>query len=181
MESSTGVQAHDPLGPARLSHDDQVMDSARGAVVEWLLQGDAAIRWQALADVVSAPAEVVQRERSKTATSGWGRRLLEHQDARGTWAGGLYSPKWTSTTYTLALLRRLGLPSDNSAARRGAQVPLDEGKWVDGGIVFWKTSKPGLDLAVVGMVVTLASYFGLEDDRVHEMVHLEQAHFGTTR
>ncbi len=141
-----------------------------------MLKGDAAIRWQTLADVISAPAGEVQRERSKIATSGWGRRLLEQQDPHGTWAGGLYSPKWTSTTYTLALLRRLGLPPDNAAARRGAQVLLEEGDWVDGGIVFWKTSSPTSDLAVVGIVLAIASYFGSVDDRLREMVRLLGRH-----
>ena len=40
----------------------------------------------------------------------------------GTWAKALYSPKWTSTTYTLLLLRHLGLPHDNPQARRGCEL-----------------------------------------------------------
>jgi hypothetical protein len=44
-----------------------------------------------------------------------GARLLTRQDPEGTWAGslssdgGLYSPKWTSTTYTMLMLRDFGL------------------------------------------------------------------------
>ena len=140
------------------------------------MEGDPARRWQTLADLVSAPAETVQRERSATATSGWGKHLLEQQDPHGTWAGGLYSPKWTSTTYTLALLRRLGLPPDNKVARRGVHALLDGGDWVDGGIVFWKASTPTLDLAVVGIVVAIASYFWPEDDRVRELVRVLRRH-----
>ena len=87
--------------------------------LRWLLDGDAAIRWQTKRDLLDAPPAEVDAERSLVATTGWGRSLLRHQDGSGRWAGGLYSPKWTSTTYTLLLLRRCGLGPDHSAARRG--------------------------------------------------------------
>ena len=73
--------------------------------IEWLLGGDPAIRWQVKRDLLDAPAGDVDAERARVATGGWGKRLLDHQDPSGTWAGGLYGPKWTSTTYTLRLLR----------------------------------------------------------------------------
>jgi len=41
-----------------------------------------------------------KREQRKVGTEGWGSRLLALQDADGRWAGGVYTPKWTSTTYT---------------------------------------------------------------------------------
>ena|SRR5438046_5319890 len=67
--------------------------------IQWLLDGDPAIRWQTLRDLVGAPESSVERERSKVAREGWGARLLARQDREGTWAGGLssdgglYSPK----------------------------------------------------------------------------------------
>jgi hypothetical protein len=88
--------------------------------IEWLLDGDAAVRWQVARDLLDAPDDVVAEERARVATTGWGARLLAHQDPEGSWAHGLYSPKWTSTTYTLLLLRQLGLPGDDPRARRGA-------------------------------------------------------------
>src|SRR2546422_6385194 len=87
--------------------------------IQWLLEGDPAIRWQALRDLVEVSERTVQRERSKVARAGWGARLLGKQDPAGTWAGGqssdggLYWPKWTSTTYSMLLLRDLGLPANN--------------------------------------------------------------------
>jgi hypothetical protein len=75
--------------------------------VEWLLEGDASIRWQALRDLVGASHGVVERERAKVARGGWGARLLAKQNREGRWAngkssdGGLYGPKWISTTYTI--------------------------------------------------------------------------------
>src|SRR6266536_3445395 len=77
------------------------------AAIRWLLEGDPAIRWQALRDLVGAAERTVDRERKRVARDGWGARLLARQDAAGTWAAGrsadsgLYTPKWTSTTYTM--------------------------------------------------------------------------------
>src|SRR5262245_40603839 len=87
-----------------------------GTVTRWLLAGDPAIRWQALRDIVGATQTSLQRERQRVAREGWGARLLAKQDPQGTSAGGqssdggLYHPKWTSTTYTMLLLRDFGLP-----------------------------------------------------------------------
>ncbi|HKJ67294.1 MAG TPA: squalene cyclase, partial [bacterium] len=79
-------------------------------VIAWLLDGDPAIRWQTRRDLLSADEAEWQHERGNVATEGWGARLLALQDDAGTWAKGLYSPKWISTTYTMMLLRRMGLP-----------------------------------------------------------------------
>ena len=45
-------------------------------VLDWVLEGDPSIRWQALRDLADAPAEVVAAERARVATEGWGARLL---------------------------------------------------------------------------------------------------------
>ncbi len=69
-------------------------------VIEWLVAGDPAIRWQALRDLAGAAERTVEHERRKVARDGWGAHLLAKQDREGTWArrlgsdGGLYSPKW---------------------------------------------------------------------------------------
>lgn len=138
------------------------------SVVDWLLQGDPAIRWQVIRDLLDGPAAEVAEERARVGTEGWGRQLLARQDPSGTWGNGLYSPKWTSTTYTLLLLRRLGLPPDNAAARRGAQCLFDKGEWLDGGVIFWK--RRIIDVAVLGLVLSIAAYFRLAAPRLAEMV-----------
>src|SRR5437879_6360806 len=97
---------------------------ATDRVIPWLLEGDPAIRWQTMRDLVGAAERAVERERATVARAGWGARLLARQDPGGTWAGGrspqagLYSPKWTSTTYTMLLLRDLGLPANNRQAHQ---------------------------------------------------------------
>jgi hypothetical protein len=107
-------------------------------VSQWLLDGDPAIRWQVLRDVVGAAETAVAQARQKVAREGWGARLLALQDPEGTWAGGLssdgglYSPKWISTTYTMLLLRDLGLPATNRKARTACTILLDKGLQRDG-------------------------------------------------
>src|SRR5437667_11749244 len=117
--------------------------------IQWLLDGDPAIRWQALRDLVGAAERIVERERRKVARDGWAARLLARQDPEGTWAaglssdGGLYSPKWTSTTYTMLMLRDFGLPAGNRQARRACMLLLDEGFQRDGGINYGIWGKSG--------------------------------------
>lgn len=40
--------------------------------IQWLLDGDPAIRWQTLRDLVGAPERAYERERRKVARQGWG-------------------------------------------------------------------------------------------------------------
>src|SRR3954467_12266363 len=96
-------------------------------VLDWLLDSDPAIRWQALRDLTDAPEDVVAAERARVATEGWGARLLARRDPAGQGAGGGALPAagwsgdggqpWTSTLPTLVLLRDLGLDPNSAAAR----------------------------------------------------------------
>ena len=133
--------------------------------VRWLLHGDPAIRWQTRRDLLdAAPAEVVA-ERALVATTGWGRTLLDCQDRSGTWACGLYSPKWTSTTYTLLLLRHYGLAPGHPAALRAVEQIWDGARYFGGGL----TSAGSIDApeaCVTSMYLALARYFRFDDARV---------------
>ena len=77
--------------------------------IEWLMAGDPSVRWQVMRDLLGRPEDQVAVERARVATEGWGARLLAAQDPDGGWAGALYSPKWTPTTYTPPLLERPAL------------------------------------------------------------------------
>src|SRR5262249_57706149 len=131
--------------------------------IQWLLEGDPAIRWQTLRDLVGAGERTIERERSQVAREGWGARLLARQDRQGTWAsgqssdGGLYSPKWSSTTYTMLLLRDFGLPANNRQARRACKLLLDEGFQRDGGINYgiWAKWAGKSETCVTGMVLSI--------------------------
>ena len=79
-------------------------------LIPWLMDGDPAIRWQTLRDLKGASAQRWQAEQLRTLTEGWGARFLSLQAPDGSWGGGIYSPKWISTTYTLLTLVSLGIP-----------------------------------------------------------------------
>src|SRR3954468_3097427 len=61
-------------------------------VVQWLLQGDPAIRWQVLRDLVNASETEVATERARVEHEGWGARLLALRARDGLWANGAYVP-----------------------------------------------------------------------------------------
>jgi hypothetical protein len=85
---------------------------SRAEVVGWLLEGDPAIRWQALRDLTDAPAHEVAVERARVAREGWGAGLLGLQRPDGTWGGTAWNPGWDSTMHVLWLLRQLGIDPD---------------------------------------------------------------------
>ncbi len=142
--------------------------------IEWLLEGDPAIRWQTLGDLVGADKHSAERERSKVARGGWGARLLAKQHRDGVWAngqsshGGLYLPKWTSTTYTMLQLRDFGLPASNRQARRACAQLLERGFRRDGGINYgtWAEWTARGETCVTGMVLSILSYFEHDDERL---------------
>jgi hypothetical protein len=131
-------------------------------VVDWLLAGDPSIRWQVLEGLLNAPAAEVEAERARVAREGWGAQLLTQQDPEGTWAQGLYSPKWVSTTYTMLLLRDLGLPADHPQAYAACGVMLDAavGPRSRGGIG-WAS-----ETCIAGLVLSILSAFKVDDDRL---------------
>ncbi len=139
------------------------------SVIDWLMEGDAAIRWQTLRDLLGASQAEWQAERQRTLDSGWGAQLLALQDAAGTWAEALYAPKWTSTTYTLLALIDIGLPPECAAARHGARLLLDRmlGETCDAAFALRLKDS---DRCIVGMLLQIAVYFGIDDDRVEAIV-----------
>jgi hypothetical protein len=76
-----------------------------------------------------------------------------------TWGGGVYSPKWTSTTYTLLHLLWLGLPPRHPAALRGC-----ERLWV------WQARWRVPETCVVSILVRLTSYHGYEAAHLDDLV-----------
>src|SRR5919201_2211013 len=145
-----------------------------GVAIQWLLAGDPAIRWHTLRDLVGAVERTVEQERRRIAREGWGARLLARQDPEGTWAGGLssdgglYSPKWISTTYTMLMLRDFGLPSTSRQARKACRLLLDRGLQRDGGISYgtWAKWTRRSETCITGMVLSILSYFEYDDDRL---------------
>lgn len=142
--------------------------SDNNKLINWLMQGDPAIRWQTMRDLMEADGAAVEAERKQVALQGWGARLLALQDEQGKWCGGLYTPKWISTTYTMLLLRYMGLPADIRQAQQACRLLLDNGFYRDGGINYFSSLKHS-ETCVTGMILSLLAYFHFEDQRLEQL------------
>jgi hypothetical protein len=148
-------------------------------VVEWILDSDPSIRWQVMRDLTDEPDDVVAAERSRVASEGWGARLLGLQAPDGQWGGGTYRPYWTSTYFTLLLLRDLGVDPTGEEARRAAALVRAKVTWQ--GMLPEDAAWHGrrffsgeVEPCINGMVLALGAYFGESSEEVLERLLDEQ-------
>jgi hypothetical protein len=140
--------------------------------LNWLLEADPAVVWQVQRDLLDEPAAVYETTRQRMITEGWTARFLSLQDPEGTWANGLYTPKWQSTTYTMLTLRRLGLPHQHSQAQKACQQLLDGGFMPDSGIHYTRNPKiQHSETCITGMVLSVLAYFRYPDERLHSIAN----------
>lgn len=125
------------------------------------MEGDPAIRWQAERDLLDSPASTWSATQERIADEGWGARLLAERSPSGRWAGGLYGPKWKSTTYTLLQLWRMGLSRSHPDAVASTELLLDKPVWQFG---------VGRDECVAGFALALSSWFTIDDERREALV-----------
>jgi len=148
------------------------------AVVEYLLAGDPAIRWQVLRDLVGAPPEEVATERARVATEGWGARLLALQGEDGLWDGGTYRPgwadetraffdAWTPTHFTLQALMEYGVDPDAPAVVAALDRVRENARWdYDGSPYFDGEVEPCIN----GTALAVAAYFRQPGTRIVERI-----------
>ena len=84
---------------------------------------------------------------------------------------GTYNPKWISTTYTLLLLRDMGLDPASDQARRAVALVRDNSKWDEGGQDYFDGE---VEPCINGMAVALGAYFGQNVDGIVERLLGEQ-------
>lgn len=148
-------------------------------MVGWLLESDPAIRWQVMRDLTNTPADAIASERARVATEGWGARLLALQREDGHWSvdpptfesaaaedwwrsmpperRGTLFPAWTSTTWTLHLLRAFGIDPASVGARRAAARVKQNCRWEHDGEPFFDGE---VEPCINGRTVALGAYFG---------------------
>lgn len=148
-------------------------------VIEWLMDSDAAIRWQVMRDLTDAPAEDIAAERARVASEGWGARLLALQRPDGQWESGAPTfdsaeeenwwrslpaarrgtlfPQWTSTTWSLNLLKDFGLDPRSEPARRAVQLVRDHCQWEHDGEPFFAGE---VEPCINGRALALGAYYG---------------------
>ena len=128
--------------------------------LEWLLDADPAIRWQAMRDLTDAPAEQVATERARVATEGWGARLLALRPDGGLWDLGTPDTEWASLL-ALLLLCDMGLDPSSQAARKAIGIVRKNATWHSRGPWHGTPLFAGeVEPCINGRVVTVGSYFG---------------------
>ncbi|QTX03805.1 hypothetical protein [Agromyces archimandritae] len=146
--------------------------------VAWLLEAeDPSIRWQAMRDLGGSPPAEVAAERAKVATEGWGARLLALQPADGCWGGDVYGENGDrrSVTWTLHLLRRLGIDPAQAPVREAVERVRTGVHWreQEGGLPYFEGE---VEACINGGVLALGAYFGVLDgaDRLIDVLLSEQ-------
>ena len=162
-------------------------------VMDWLLEGDPALRWQVLRDLTDAPDGEVAAERARIATEGAGAQILAQQAADGTWGGLAWNPGFNSTMHALWLLWNLGLDPASPQAQQAVGRVRDQ--------VTWRGSGPEecddnpyfvgeIEPCINGQVAAAGAYFGQDVHALIQRLLGEQladggwnceAEFGSTR
>ena len=135
--------------------------------VDWLLDSDPAIRWQAMRDLTDASASALATERGRVAREGLGSEILARQESDGSWRRA-HAPVWLPTLFTLLLLRATGVgrtePAVESAvARLESSLRWDDraGWWdlrpTEFGAPFFEGE---VEPCINGGVLALGAYFG---------------------
>jgi hypothetical protein len=136
--------------------------------IDWLLDSDPAIRWQAMRDLTAASPAEMAAERARIPGKGLGAEILAHQESDGSWRRA-DAPVWLPTLFTLLLLRPTGVdpaePAVESAvARLEAALRWDDqaGYWELRGAEFGATPffEGEEEPCINGGVLALGAYFG---------------------
>jgi hypothetical protein len=146
-------------------------------VIDWLLEGDPAIRWQVLRDLTDASPDEVAAERARVAREGWGARLLALEGTDGLWDGGACFPAnyrgdepgqpWTATMHTLQTLQIFGLDPSSEAARRAIPLVAEHGHWEHAGQRYFDGE---VEPCINGRTIESGAYFGVNVGAIVERV-----------
>jgi len=138
-------------------------------VIEWLLDGDPAIRWQVLNDLERADPDDVTAERARVEHGGWGARLLAFEGSDGLWDGGACFPSdyrggeagqpWTATMHALQTLQIFGLDPASESARRAGSLVAQNGRWEHDGQRYFEGE---VEPCINGRTIETGVYFGLD-------------------
>jgi hypothetical protein len=150
----------------------QISKTDDSAVVDWLLESDPAIKWQAMRDLLNKPESEWAAERKKVEFEGWGAKLLSLQGEDGQWDGGSFSPAdytlekfkqegqpWTATYPTLNRLRELGFDPSSERAKRTVELIRKNCRWDHDGQPYWDGE---VEECINGQTVATGAYLGVD-------------------
>ena len=136
--------------------------------LDWLLDSDPAIRWQAMRDLTAGSPAQVAAERARIPHEGLGAEILSCQEAEGSWRR-TDDPVWLATLFTLLLLRATGVDHADPAVE-SAVARLEGSLGWDDRTGYWELRKPEVgtkaffdgevEPCINGGVLALGGFFG---------------------
>jgi len=159
--------------------------------VDWLLDSDPAIGWQVMRDLTpwaggadSSPAEITA-ERARVAREGLGAEILARQESDGSWRRA-DAPVWSSTLFTLLLLRATGVDRTEPAVESAVARLEASLRWNDIGGWDLRPAETGgnrffegeVEPCINGGVLALGAYFGRPAARLARRLVGEQLEDG---
>jgi hypothetical protein len=140
--------------------------------VDWLLDSDPAIRWQAMRDLTDASPAAIAAERARVPNEGLGAEILAQQGSDGSWHRP-DAPAWLPTLFMLQLLRSTGVDGAEHAVR-SAVTRLEAGfRWDEefGKKPFFEGE---VEPCINGGALALGGYFGRPTESLAHRLVREQ-------
>jgi hypothetical protein len=135
--------------------------------IDWLLDSDPAISWQAMRDLTDASPAAITAERARVTREGIGAEILTRQKSDGSWHR-TDAPVWLPTLFTLLLLRATGVDRTEPAVESAVTRLEASLRWNDssywelrsaefGGNRFFEGEE---EPCINGGILALGAYFG---------------------
>lgn len=150
--------------------------------LDWLLDSDPAIRWQAMRDLTDASEAEIAAERARVPREGLGAAILAHQESDGSWRRR-DAPAWLPTLFTLQLLRATGVDHREFSVERAVASLETSLRWndLDG---FWELRRAEfggnpyfageVEPCINGGTLALGAYFGRPNQALARRLVTEQ-------
>ncbi|MDT8336857.1 MAG: hypothetical protein RQ856_03405 [Candidatus Izemoplasmatales bacterium] len=136
-------------------------------VLRWISEKDVFLNYLVQRDLLDINEENLENLRNKITSEGFGLSLVDKQDLKTyMWGEGVYSPKYTSTHYTLLSFCQIGANISKDRFIMAIEILLNT-MWVNKGKV-----KPyrHQDMCVVAMMLRISCEAKINDFRITEMV-----------
>jgi hypothetical protein len=135
--------------------------------IDWLLDSEPAISWQAMRDLADASPAAIAAERARVPREGLGAEILARQEQDGSWRRA-DDPVWLPTLFTLLLLRGTGVDRADPAVEAAVARLEANLRWSNqpnwnlrspefGGNPFFHGE---VEPCINGGVLALGAYFG---------------------
>ena len=149
--------------------------------IDWLLDSDPAISWQAVRDLTDASPAAIAAERARVPREGIGTEILARQEPDGSWRRA-DTPVWLPTLFTLLLLRATGVDHTEPAVESAVTRLQARLRWNDssywellsaefGGNSFFEGE---VEPCINGGVLALGAYFGRPTESLAHRLVSEQ-------